>query len=190
MGLTPRLLDGQESRRGAVDADQEVIVAIYLEVAPANTAPVSSGSQTLEGKECLVFFVGSASTSRQPHSGGMNVLMGDGSVRVAKDLDEIAVQLTRTPISGNMVILGPASQTGYTTTRWQLTPGSRHLPSLGLTNAGGQAVLIGLLLPAVQAAREAARTKARSLAIQQLRTAVGPSGHVFVIGSQGELLSL
>jgi prepilin-type processing-associated H-X9-DG protein len=165
-------------------------MVVYLEVVPADKAGVSSGSQVLQGQECLVFFLGGTQSSRRPHSGGMNAVMGDGSVRVAKDLDEIAAQLAGTPISGGMIILGPASQTGYMTTRWQLTPGSRQLPSLGLTNAGGQAVLIGLLLPAIQAAREAARTRARSAAIQQLRSVVGLSGHVFVIGSQGELITV
>jgi hypothetical protein len=58
-----------------------------------------------------------------------------------------------------------------------------------VTNAGGQVVLIGLLLPAVQAAREAARRKARSSAIQQLTSAVGSSGHVFVIDSDRALLA-
>jgi prepilin-type processing-associated H-X9-DG protein len=189
-GLAPILLDSCEDRGEALDADTEDLVAVYLEVVAANATPVSSGSQVLEGNQCLVFYLGGIQTSRQPHSGAVNVLMGDGSVRVAKNLDEIAAQLSRTPISGGMIILGPASQTGYVTTRWQLTSGSKQVPSLGLTSTGGQVVLIGLLLPAVQAAREAARTKTRSVAIQQLRSAVGLSGHVFVIGSQGELLTL
>jgi prepilin-type processing-associated H-X9-DG protein len=164
-------------------------VAVYLEVVAANATPVSSGRQVLEGNQCLVFFLG-GTQSRQPHTGSINVLMGDGSVRVAKNLDEIAAQLSRTPTSGGMIIIGPASQTGYVTTRWQLTSASKQVPSLGLTSTGGQVVLIGLLLPAVQAAREAARSKTRSVAIQQLVSAVGLSGHVFVIGSQGELLTL
>jgi prepilin-type processing-associated H-X9-DG protein len=165
-------------------------VAVYLEVVPANAAPASGGSRTLEGSQCLVFFLGGAPTSGRRHSGGVNVLMGDGSVRLAKDLNEIAAGLSRTPMSGGMIIIGAASQPGYVTTRWHLTPGSTHLPSLGLTNAGGQVVLFGLLLPGVQAAREAARTKARSPAMQQLTSAVGSSGHVFVIGSDRELLAL
>jgi prepilin-type processing-associated H-X9-DG protein len=164
-------------------------VAVYLEVVPANAGPVSSGSQTLEGSQCLVFYLGGTPTPGQ-RSGGANVLLGDGSVRFAKDVNEIAAQLSGTPIRGGMIIIGPSSQPGYVTTRWQLTPGSKHLPSLGLTNAGGQVVVIGLLLPAVQAAREAARTKARSSTIQQLTSVVGPSGHVFVIGSDGALLAL
>jgi len=163
-------------------------VAVYLEVVPATAAPASS--RTLQGSECLVFFLGGTPSSGQRHFGGMNVLMGDGSVRFAKDLQDIAAQLSRTPMSGGMIIIGPASQPGYLTTRWQLTPGSTHLPSLGLTNAGGQVVLIGLLVPAVQAARQAASTKTRSPAIQQLTRVVGSSGHVFVIGSDGELLAL
>ncbi len=163
---------------------------IYLEVAPANATPVSSGRQVLEGHQCLVFYLGSTPTSRVPHAGGLNVALADGSVRMARDLAEIAAQLSRTPSSADMIIVGPANQVGYVTTRWQLTPGSRQVPALGLTSSGGEAVLIGLLLPAVQAAREAARTKAPSAAMKQLGSVVGPSGHVFVVGSQGELLSV
>ena len=138
-----------------------------------------------------MFFLGGTQSSRRPHSGGMNVVMGDGSVRVAKDLGEIAAKLAGTPISGGMIILGPASQTGYMTTRWQLTPGSQQLPSLGLTTAGGQAVLIGLLLLAVQAAREAAPTKKHGrVPFSSFGASFGLSGHVLVIGSQGELLTL
>ena len=114
------------------------------------------------------------------------------SVRFAKDLSEIAAAVARMPIAGvSTVIIGPATQPGYLTMRWQLTPVSSQLPGLGLTSAGGQAVLIGLLLPAVRAAREAAARKAPASApIAQLKSLVGPRGHVFVIGNQGELLTL
>jgi prepilin-type processing-associated H-X9-DG protein len=165
-------------------------VAVYLEVVPANAGTAASGSRTLEGSQCLVFFLGGIPNSGQRHAAGVNVLLGDGSVRLAKDLDEIAAQLSRTSIGGGTVIIGPSTQPGYMTTRWQLTPGSKQVPSLGLTSAGGPAILIGLLLPAVQAAREAARTKARSSAIQKLMSSVGPAGHVFVTGNDGALLPL
>jgi prepilin-type processing-associated H-X9-DG protein len=165
-------------------------VAVYLEVVSANAGPASGGSRTLGGPECLVFFLGGVQATGQRHPRVVNVLLCDGSVRFAKDLNEIAAQLSPTPTAGGMIIIGPATQPGYVTTRWQLTSRSQHLPSLGLTSAGGQAVLIGLLLPAVQAAREAARTKTRSPAIQQLTSVVGPSGRLFVIGSDGALLAL
>jgi prepilin-type processing-associated H-X9-DG protein len=167
-------------------------MAVYLEVVPANAQPASGASQVLEGSQCLVFYLGGAPTAAARHPGGVNVLLCDGSVRFAKDLSEIAAAVARMPIAGvSTIIIGPATQPGYLTTRWQLTPVSRQLPSLGLTSAGGQAVLIGLLLPAVQAAREAAARKAPSSApIAQLKSLVGPRGHVFVVGNQGELLTL
>ena len=140
----------------------------------------------------MVFFLGGTQAAAARHPGGVNILLGDGSVRFAKDLSEIAAAVARAPIAGvSTIIIGPATQPGYLTTRWQLTPVSRQLPGLGFTSAGGQAVLIGLLLPAVQAAREAATRKAPSSApIAQLKSLVGPRGHVFVIGNQGELLTL
>jgi prepilin-type processing-associated H-X9-DG protein len=167
-------------------------MAVYLEVVPTHATPASGASQVLEGSQCLVFYLGGAPTAASRHPGGVNILLCDGSVRFAKDLSEIAAAVARMPIAGvSTIIIGPATQPGYLTTRWQLTPVSKQLPALGLTSAGGQAVLIGLLLPAVQAAREAAARKAPSSApIAQLKSLVGPGGHVFVIGSRGELLTL
>ncbi len=167
-------------------------MAVYLEVVPTHAKPASGAGHVLEGSECMVFFLGGAPNPAARHPAGANILMGDGSVRFAKDLSEIAAAVARTPGVGvSTIIIGPATQPGYLTTRWQLTPVSRQLPALGLTSAGGQAVLIGLLLPAVQAAREAAARKAPSSGpIAQLKSLVGPTGHVFVMGSEGELLTL
>jgi prepilin-type processing-associated H-X9-DG protein len=167
-------------------------MAVYLEVAPTHAKPASGGRHVLGGPECMVFFLGGAQNGAARHPGGFNILLGDGSVRFAKDLSEIAAAVARTPtLGGSTIIIGPATRPGYLTTRWQLTPASRQLPEIGLTSAGGQAVLIGLLLPAVQAAREAAaRTAPSSGPIAQLKSLVGPRGHVFVIGNQGELRTL
>ena len=167
-------------------------MAVYLEVVPTSAKPASGASHVLEGSQCMVFYLGGAPTAATRHPGSVNFLLCDGSVRFAKDLSEIAAEVARMPIAGvSTIIIGPATQPGYVTTRWQLTPVSRQLPGLGLTSAGGQAVLIGLLLPAVQAAREAATRKAPSSGpIAQLKSVVGPGGHVFVVGSQGELLTV
>jgi len=165
-------------------------MAVYLEVVPKGPSRAQGGTQTLQGSECMVFFLGGI-PSRSPRPGGLNVLLADGSVRVARDLDAIAAELSRTPRSVNTIILGPSNQAGYVTTRWELSPRSTQAPALGLTPGGGAAVLIGLLLPAVQAAREAARSKARPPAsIQALKSVAGPSGHVFVIDSDDSLLPL
>ncbi len=167
-------------------------MAIYLEVAPAGARPASGGTHTLSGAECMVFYLGGAATAGSRHPGGVNVLLCDGSVRVAKDLDAIATELARAPArSISTIILGPSSQAGYATTRWELSPGSKQAPALGLTAAGGTAVMIGMLLPAVQAAREAARTKARTWPpLQTLKSIVGPAGHVFVVDADSTLLLL
>lgn len=165
-------------------------MAVYLEVVPKGPARAQGGTQTLQGSECMVFFLGGI-PSRSPHPGGLNVLMADGSVRVVKDLDAVAAELSRTPRTVNTIILGPATQTGYVTTRWELSPRSSQAPSLGLSTGGGAAVLIGLLLPAVQVVREAARSRARPpAALQALKSAVGPSGHVFVVDADDSLLPL
>ena len=167
-------------------------MAVYIEVAPTQAKPASGASLVLDGSQCLAFYLGGAPAARTRHPGGINILMCDGSVRFAKDLSEITAAIASMPSAGiSTVIIGPAGQPGYVTTRWQLTPGSKQLPALGLTDAGGHAVLIGLLLPAVQAAREAAARKSpASGPIAQLKSLVGPRGHVFVIGNQGELLTL
>lgn len=167
-------------------------MAVYLKVAPKDQRAGSSGAQTLSGSECLVFYLGGIPSTSTRHTGGINILMGDGSVRFAKDVDAIATELARAPArSVSTIILGPSTQIGYVTRRWELSPDSRQAPSLGLTSAGGTAVMIGMLLPAVQAAREAARTKSRpSASILALKSVAGPLGHVFVIDSDDALLSL
>jgi prepilin-type processing-associated H-X9-DG protein len=168
-------------------------MAVYLKVVPKDASRTSGGAHTLSDSECLVFFLGGvpASPSKPTrHSGGLNVLLCDGSVRFAPDLDAIATELARVPPSGvSAVIIGPAQQTGYVTMRWELSADSKQAPSLGLTGTGGNAVLIGLLLPAVQVARQAARAKAPvSTPIQKLASIVGATGHVFVIDKDSTLL--
>lgn len=165
---------------------------VYFKVVPRDSRLGPSGAHTLSGSECLVFYLGGTPAAGSRHPGGVNVLLCDGSVRFAKDLDAIATELARLPSRGvDTIILGPSSQTGYVTTQWKLSPDSKHAPSLGLTGTGGTAVMIGLLLPAVQAAREAARSSARStLPIQTLKSIVGPTGHVFVVDSDHTMLPL
>jgi prepilin-type processing-associated H-X9-DG protein len=136
----------------------------------------------------LVFFLGGTPRAGSRHPGGMNVVLCDGSVRFVKDLNEILTAVARQPLGSKSLFVGPANQMGYSTTRWELAPGSPQLPSLGLTTTGGQAVLIGLLLPAVQAAREAAARHAPNATLSQLKAAAGTGGRVFVLGSAGELL--
>ena len=167
-------------------------MAVYLKVAPKDSRLGPSGAHTLSGSDCLVFYIGGTPSQSTRHSGGLNILLGDGSVRFAKDLDAIAIDLARMPArSVSTIILGPSIQTGYVTRRWELSPDSKQAPSLGLTTAGGTAVMIGLLLPAVQAAREAARTKARvPVSLQTLRSVVGASGHVWVVDSDDTLLAI
>jgi prepilin-type processing-associated H-X9-DG protein len=166
-------------------------MAVYLEVVPKGSAG-ATGTHTLSGSDCMVFYLGGVPAPRSRHPGGVNVLLCDGSVRLARDLDAIATELSRTPPrTVGTIIVGPSNQAGYVTTRWELSPRSKQAPALGLTSGGGTAVMIGLLLPAVQAAREAARTKARPPAsIQTLKSVAGPAGHVFVIDSDDTLLSL
>lgn len=164
-------------------------MAVYLKVVASSSAR-SGGSHTLSGQECLVFYLGGSPNSSPKHAGGVNVLLGDGSVRFARDLDEIVAALRNEGSAGKTIIIGPASQTGFYSTRWELAPGSKQVPSLGLTSAGGQVVMIALLLPAVQAAREAAKRKAPTAPLLQLKSIVGTGGHVYVIGSESELLAV
>lgn len=166
-------------------------MAVYLEVVPQGPVRAQGGTQTLQGADCMVFYLGGIPASGSSHPGGVNIMFGDGSVRMGKDLDAIAAELSRTPRTASTIILGPSTQTGYVTTRWELSPRSSQAPSLGLTTGGGAAVLIGLLLPAVQVARQAARSKTRPpAAIQALKSVAGPSGHVFVIDADGSLMPL
>lgn len=161
---------------------------VYLEVVPRTTS--SGGKQILEGQECLVFFAGGVPSARSRHPGGVNAVLCDGSVRFVRDENELVAALTRTSLLlPASMIVGPGTQIGYATTQWQLTTASRQAPSLGLTSNGGQAVLIAMLLPAVQAALEAATRKTTGpAAIEKLKAMTGVGGHVFILGSQGELL--
>ena len=165
---------------------------VYFEVRMPNAGLTSTTTQSrlTQGHECLVFFLGSTPSSTSHHPGVIQAVLCDGSVRYLKDEAAIIDELTGAPEgSAQTIIVGPSSQPGYARTRWLLTTHSYQLPSLGLTGAGGAAVLIGLLLPAVQAAREAAARKAPSPpAVEKLKALVGLGGHVFVLGSAGELL--
>lgn len=96
------------------------------------------------------------STPNTRHSGGVNILLGDGSVRFVRS-NVFAVWLT-TSLPG--LSFGGACQflEGYIVNdpKDRRILANAMLKGLGFAATGGETA-IGLLLPAVQAAREAAK---------------------------------
>jgi hypothetical protein len=114
-------------------------------------------------------------------SGDTRALMADGSVRFLLDPVQIPASIRQTYPGGvDTIVIAESPRTGWS-------------PADTYTSNGIIAILIGLLLPAVQAAREAARRSSTNSSpdpygLLALKTLLRPGGKIFVTGADGRML--
>jgi len=108
------------------------------------------------------------------HSGGINILLGDGSVRYGADLTQIVNSIVSRPPAGIIAILiGLAVAPG-----WNTANASRHLRS-----RSGHLLLIGLSSAEMLKVRGGAGGAVPDLS--RLAGALGPGVDVYVADDQG-----